>query len=84
MTVSPPQFGMNRKGRTHSQRTCQSPQPFELDTRDELSVIRQITRPRINSVLLAKTNYGAKFVRLIRLLARLEDVLTDGKFVLDG
>ena len=35
---------------------------FEPDTRDELSVIIRIIHASINSVLLAKTNYGAKFV----------------------
>ena len=35
---------------------------FEPDTRDELSVIRRIIHASIHSVLLAKTNYEAKFV----------------------
>ena len=35
---------------------------FEPDTRDELSVFRRIIHASIPSVLLAKTNYGAKFV----------------------
>ena len=74
--TSPPQLGMNGKGRTWARKARYSPQPFEPDTRDELSVIRRIIHASINSMLLTS-------LRLIRLLARLEDVLTDGKFVLD-